>query len=637
MHLSSFQIRKRFLDFFEKRNHVIIPSAPLVPQSDGTDRNVTLFNVAGMQPLMPYLLGQEHPQGKRLVNSQKCLRTIDIDEVGDNTHATFFEMLGNWSLGDYFKHDAISWSYLFLTDPDEGLGLDPKRIYVTVFAGNETVERDDESKKIWMDIGVPEHRIYYRDSKDNWWTAGPDSPAGPSTEMFYDMTGNLGDMTHEQFEAADERQDLVEIWNDVFMSYKQHNGQVVESLPNKNVDTGAGLERITAVVQGKKSIFETDLFAPIINYIKIFTSQLIFSEDYESDIRIIADHIKASVFLINEGVVPAANSDRGSVLYKLIKRALTSFKYIANDLALAEEVFENLVDIVITIYKYQEGDFDREKIKKILSDEVHTLLPDLINSEEKIRKVLNNALTQMEKSPGRANDYIMSEPRKYSVANRSISGEEMFYLFSTHGVPKRDLIAFLQKDGYAPDLETFHKLFEEHKQKSRPDSQAKFKGGLADAGNPAVVKLHTAHHLLLAALQEVLGPEVKQRGSNINAERLRIDFAFDRKLTNEECQRVEDIVNEKITAGLDVVKREMPRDEAEKIGAEMEFGIKYPDIVSVYFIGPSTDARDDTEKPFSVEFCGGPHVTNTRELGTFTIKKQESSSAGIRRIKAVLT
>lgn len=580
--MTSIEIRKRFLEFFQTRQHAVLPSAPLIPPGDAAGKNVTLFNVAGMQPLMPYLLGEEHPEGVRLASSQLCIRTVDIDEVGDNTHATMFEMLGNWSLGDYFKAEAIQWSYEFLTNPDEGLGLDPARLYVTVFAGNDDVPRDDEAVAIWKQY-LPEHRIYYRDSKDNWWTAGPDSPAGPSTEMFYDLTvEGLGDLSPAKFEAADERQDVVEIWNDVFMAYRQEGGKVAAKLPNQNVDTGSGLERLAAVMQKQSSIFATDAFMPLIDMLGLGQSR---------EARIIADHIKAATFLAAEGLQPA-NTDRGYILRRLIRRAAAHAK--------RKDVLERVVDLVDAVVSMYGQAYPH-------LHEQGTAAREIIAAEiERFAKVLDKGLHEFEKGE-----------------------RDAFVLFTTYGFPLEMTMELAAEKGETIDAEDFNTKMTEHQELSRAGAEHKFRGGLADQ-DEATVRLHTAHHLLLAALQQVLGPEVKQRGSNITGERLRIDFSFDRKMTDEEKQAVAKIVNKKIQAKLAVVRREMPLAEAQALGAEMEFGTKYPDTVSVYFV------EDADGNVFSKEFCGGPHVDNVGELGTFRIKKEEASSAGIRRIKAVL-
>ena len=578
--MESSLIRAKFLKFFENRGHKIIPSASLVPENDPS----VLFNIAGMQPLMPYLLGQKHPDGKRLANSQKCIRTIDLDEVGDNTHLTFFEMLGNWSLGDYFKEDAIKWSYEFLTSKNEGLGLDVGRLYVTVFGGSDAVARDLESVEIWKSLGMPEHRIYFKDSKSNWWSAGLNSPAGPSTEMFYDLTGLLGDMNQEQFEKAEDEQKIVEIWNDVFMVYKQEEGKVVRELPAKNVDTGAGLERVTTVVQGKKSIYETDIFTPVMEMIKES------SQHYdERSARIIADHFRSAAFLISDGVIPG-NKDQGYVLRRLIRRAVFKMKLLESNTALTANILKYFIDLYSKAYPALK----QADIKSIF-----------ILEEEKFKSTLEHGKKEFEK------------------------GTDPFVLATTYGFPIELTMELAQEKGRTIDAEDFKKKMVEHQKLSQTASAGMFKGGLANH-NEKTIRLHTAHHLLLAALQNVVGPQVKQRGSNITEERLRIDFLCDHKLTDEEKKKTEEWVNDKIQKGLNVVRREMPYDEAQKIGAEMEFGAKYADTVSVYFV------EDGEGNIFSKEFCGGPHVTNTSELSVFKIQKEEAVSQGIRRIKGAL-
>ncbi|HEY4503324.1 MAG TPA: alanine--tRNA ligase [Candidatus Paceibacterota bacterium] len=578
--MQSSEIRERFLKFFEARGHKIIPSSSLVPENDPS----VLFNTAGMQPLMPYLLGKEHPKGTRLVNYQKCLRTVDFDEIGDNTHNTFFEMLGNWSLGDYFKEDAIKWSYEFLTSKEEGLGLDKNRLYITVFGGSDAVPKDEESVEIWKSLGVPEHRIYFKSSKSNWWSAGPTSPAGPSTEMFYDLAGKLGDVNQEGFEKAEDAQEVVEIWNDVFMVYRQENGQIAGELPKRSVDTGAGLERVTMVVQGKESIYETDIFMPAMEMIQESC------EKYdERSARIIADHLRSAAFLISDGVVPG-NKDQGYVLRRLIRKAVFKMQIIESYTVLPVNILKHFIDKYSKIYPK----LGQINIKSIFQIE-----------EEKFKNTLKGGLKEFEK------------------------GIDPFVLFTTYGFPIELTMELAKEKGMSVDIENFNKKMMEHQKLSQTSSAGMFKGGLANH-NEKTIKLHTAHHLLLAALQAVVSPEIKQRGSNITEERLRIDFSFERKLTDEEKKKVEDWVNEKIQMRLNVVRREMPLLEAEKIGAEMEFGAKYPEVVSVYFI------EDKDGNPISKEFCGGPHVTNVSELGTFKIQKEEAVSAGVRRIKGIL-
>lgn len=579
--MESNEIRSRFLKFFEARGHKIIPSSSLIPENDPS----VLFNIAGMQPLMSYLLGEKHPNGKRLVNIQKCIRTIDLDEVGDNTHLTFFEMMGNWSLGDYFKKDAIKWSYEFLTEKVEGLGLDSRRLYVTVFGGSDDVPRDLESVEIWKSLGIPESRVYFKSSKSNWWSAGLNSPAGPSTEMFYDLTGTLGDMNQEEFEKAEDEQKVVEIWNDVFMVYKQENGKVVGELPTKNVDTGAGLERITTVVQGKESIYDTDVFLPIIDILKQN------SKNYnEKSARIIADHIRTAVFLIADGVAPS-NTTQGYILRRILRRAIRH----SNLLGTEHGLFINIIDIVIKKYK--------DIYTEILNKKGDILM--LINDEEtQFRKTLENGLKEFER------------------------GVDPFVLFTTYGFPIELTLELAKEKGQGIDLEDFNKKMVEHQKLSQTSSAGMFKGGLADAGEETK-KLHTATHLLNAALRIVLGTHVVQKGSNITAERLRFDFSHLQKMNEEEKRRVEEIVNDKINEKLPVSFMEISKAEAEKIAVH-SFNEKYGDIVKVYFIG------DEKNGYFSREFCGGPHVKNTGELGHFKIQKEEAVSAGIRRIKAVL-
>jgi alanyl-tRNA synthetase len=536
-----------------------------------------------MQPLVPYLLGEPHPQGQRLASCQKCVRTGDIEEIGDNRHLTFFEMLGNWSLGDYFKADAIKWSYEFLTSAEEGLGLNPNRLYITVFEGDDNAPRDMEAVEIWKQY-VPEHRIYFLPAKNNWWSPGDNGPCGPDTEMFYDISDTLGDLSHEEFVAADDRGDVVEIWNDVFMEYEKKNGTVVGKLAQKNVDTGSGLERVTCVVQGKMNVFETDLFAPAI---AVLNQE---SQTYdERSARIIADHIRTAVFLLADGVLPG-NKDQGYVLRRLIRRAVMQ----GRKLGLVRDTLEQIAALYQEQYKAQ--------YPEVLNiDGVTTLT----NEIQKFNKTLEQGLKEFEKAV------------------------DPFLLATTYGFPIELTEELAKEKGVAIDRAVFDTKMKAHQDASRSGAEQKFKGGLANTGEQTT-KLHTAHHLLLAALQQVLGAEVKQRGSNITEERLRIDFAFDRKLTDEEKRKTEDLVNEWITADYNVVKREMPKAEAEKIGAEMEFGTKYPDTVSVYFI------EDAQGNHVSKEFCGGPHVEHTGVLGAFKIQKEEAVAAGIRRIKATL-
>ena len=583
--MQSNEIRNRFLKFFEKRGHVIIPSASLVPENDPS----VLFNTAGMQPLVPYLLGEKHPSGTRLVDSQKCVRTVDIDEVGDNTHATFFEMLGNWSLGDYFKEDAIKWSYEFLTSKEEGLGLDPNRLYITVFEGDEDAPRDEESFEIWKKLGIPEDRIYFMGKESNWWSPGDNGPCGPDSEMFYDLTKDgLGNMTKAEFIKADDKQEVVEIWNDVFMEYEKKEGVIIGKLKKKNVDTGAGLERLSVVIQGKDNIFETDLLKPLVDGI----SKLTESEDIKAK-RVITDHIRTAIFMIGDGVVPS-NTDRGYILRRLLRRAI---RYM-NILNIDQGQFKGLIKIVIDIY--QESYPNLLETEGVIVDEIE-------KEENKFRKTLNRGLKEFKK-----------------LAEDGISGEEAFTLFSTYGFPIEMIMELGKESGKEVDQKGFDEEFKKHQELSRSGSGQKFKGGLGGHDEQSV-RYHTATHLLNKALIEVLGDDVKQRGSNITPERLRFDFTHPAKMTDEEKKEVEDIVNEKIKEGLEVSCEEVELDKAKEKGAIGIFDDKYEQKVKIYKIGD-----------FSLEICGGPHVQNTKELGNFKIKKEESVSAGVRRIKAIL-
>lgn len=574
--MQSIVIRQKFLKFFEQRGHAIIPSASLVPENDPT----VLFTTAGMQPLVPYLMGQVHPQGKRLANIQKCVRTQDIEEVGDNTHDTFFEMLGNWSLGDYFKEEAIKWSFELLTSKEEGFGLDPNRLYVTVFEGDPNAPRDNEAYEIWKKY-MPANRIYFMGAKSNWWSAGENGPCGPDTEMFYDITPEgLGDLTKEEYQKADEEQKVVEVWNDVFMEYEKKDGKITK-LPQKNVDTGAGLERLAMALQNKNNVFETDLFVPMMSKVRSIAS--VKNERAE---RIVADHVRTSVFMIADGVVPS-NTDRGYILRRLLRRAV---RY-ADILGIPEGALFNVADSVISKYDLVYPELKRESEK---------IIEEIIEEEKRFRKTLKEGMKQLEK------------------------GVDPFILFTTYGFPFELTQELVGEQGGEVDEEDFKRKFAEHQELSRAGAEQKFKGGLADTSEMSV-KYHTTTHLLHQALREVLGDEVFQKGSNITPERLRFDFSFPRKMTNEEKKQVEGLVNLQIRNSLPVIHEDISLEEAKKRGAIGLFEEKYGDKVRVYKIGD-----------FSLEFCGGPHVENTSVLGKFKITKEEASSAGVRRIKAVL-
>ena len=579
--LSSSEIRSRFLEFFKQRGHAILPSASLVPENDPS----VLFNTAGMQPLVPYLMGQKHPLGNRLASCQKCVRTGDIEEVGNHKNLTFFEMLGNWSLGDYFKEDAIKWSYEFLTSKDEGLGLDPSRLYVTVFEGDNNAPRDLEAVEIWKQY-IPENRIYFLPAKNNWWSPGDNGPCGPDTEMFYDVTTDgLGDMSHDEYVSADDDGRVVEIWNDVFMQYVKKDGAVVGKLDQKNVDTGSGLERITMIVQGKKSVYDAGVFAPVMKALKTRSG-----DSYnERSARIVADHIRTSVFMIADGVFPG-NKDRGYILRRLIRRASVQSKKLSLSVDDMVEAFKLFRDCYADIYP------------EVIHTEGVTVFQEEIN---KFQKTLDSGLKEFAK------------------------GTDPFILATTYGFPIELTEELAAEQGIMIDRAKFDLEMAEHQEKSRSGSEQKFKGGLGGTTDK-IIRSHTAHHLLLAALRKVLGEHVHQRGSNITDERIRIDFSHDAKMTDEQKSEVEKLVNEWITQNLPMQRVEMPREQAETIGAEMEFGVKYPDMVSVYFVG------SDIDHAISKEFCGGPHIEHTGLIGTFKIQKEEASSSGVRRIKATI-
>ena len=586
------QIRQTFLTFFEERGHAIIPSAPVVPQHDPT----VLFTTAGMHPLVPYLLGEPHPAGKRLADVQKCIRTSDIDEVGDATHLTFFEMLGNWSLGDYFKEEAIAWSWELLTSKKNGFGLDPVKMAVSCFAGDKDAPKDEEAAEIWRKLGVPDERIFYYGKEDNWWgPAGQTGPCGPDTEIFY----WIGDGEPKlQPGPAEDDQRWVEAWNNVFMQYEKTADGKFEPLAQRNVDTGLGLERLAVVLQKKKNVYETDLFEPILAKVR----ELAQKKDEKAE-RIIADHLKAATFMIADGVKPS-NVERGYILRRLVRRAIRHCR----ELDIESPFTAKVAEVVVKEFGKQYPELEKEK---------NTIREEFLKEEEKFMHSLTNGLHEVDRKIGKG------EP---------IGGAEAFFFFETYGFPLELTIEELRNRSQKVDEKKlaadFEKSQEAHQEKSKAGAEQKFAGGLADHSE-AVVRQHTATHLLLAALRDVLGDHVKQRGSNITAERLRFDFSHDEKLTDEQRNQVEALVNEWIREDLPVTRQEMPREAAEKLGAQAEFGHKYPDVVSVYKIG-------DPGKEVSIEFCGGPHVERTAQIGRFTLKKQESVGAGVRRIKAVI-
>ncbi len=608
--MKSHEIRTKFLTFFEKRGHTILESASLQTTDEAGETNATLFNTAGMQPLIPFLMGKKHPAGTRLASSQKCVRTVDIEEVGDNTHATFFEMLGNWSLGDYFKTESINWSWEFLTDKNEGLGLDPKRIFVTVFSGGEIdgkdVVRDDESVTLWKtifdDAGLDaEKRIFYKLS-DNWWSAGDNSPCGATTEIFYDLSGKFSDgLSQSEFEKFEDEQKIVEIWNNVFMEYIKENGVVVGNLSAKNVDTGAGLERLTAVLQKVSSLAETDLFVPLMNIIR--GNAVI---DSERDRRIIADHIKTAVFMISDGV-KTSNTGRGYILRRIIRRAVNSM----NTIEFQTENTQEIIDAVVIMY-HGVYDFSSKQ--------------DLING------VLNGEITKYSKTLERGKHELTKLSSKDGFA---FTAELLAHLEQTHGLPidlTLEIANEMNINVSESVIEDYKKLKESHREKSRSAGVGKFKGGLA-GDSPKITALHTTTHLMLAGLRKFLGNDVHQKGSNITEERTRFDFTYPEKVSRVILDKVEEFVNNAITSDAQVSIEKMNKDIAQKSDVTGSFWEKYPDEVDVYAI------IDSTGNIYSRELCGGPHVkkmTDISEFGTFSIKKEESSSAGVRRIKAVL-
>ena len=579
-------IREEFIKYFEKNGHKQIPSSPIVPENDPT----VLFNTAGMQPLVPYLLGEKHPYGKRLCDYQKCVRLTDLDEIGDKTHHTFFEMLGNWSLGDYFKKESIGYSFEFLT---KVLNIPVERLAVTVFEGNDKIPRDEVSACRWKELGISDDRIAYLGVDDNFWIAGESGPCGSDTEIFYFRSD---DEIPEKFDSDDDR--WVEIWNNVFMEfYKDENGNISE-LKQKNVDTGMGLERIVAVLEGVDDNYKSSIWSDVINKLEDITG--LTYEGNEKAMRIIVDHIRTAVFIAADpaGIKPS-NTDQGYILRRLIRRAIRQARKLGIDI---NSNFDEQIALLI-ISKY-------EKYYSELKDNKQVVLDVLSNEKKKFGRTLEKGLREFEK-------LVNSDE---SVINKDTS----FKLYDTYGFPIELTIEEAKDRGMDVDVDGFYEKFREHQEKSRTASKGKFKGGLS--GNSEIeTKYHTATHLLNAALKEVIGPEVHQLGSNITPERLRFDFPCDHKMTDEEKKKVEDLVNEWIKEDLSVQKLEMSKDEAIKSGAECTFIDRYPDIVTVYKIGD-----------VSMELCGGPHVSHTGELGEFKIKKEESSSAGVRRIKAIL-
>jgi alanyl-tRNA synthetase len=586
------ELRRIYIDFFRKKKHVVIGSASLIPENDPT----VLFTTAGMHPLVPYLLGQPHPAGNRLVNYQKCVRTTDIDDVGDTTHLTFFEMLGNWSLGDYWKKEAITWSYEFLTSK-KWLGLNPEKLSVTVFAGNKDAERDDESAGLWQNVGIPKDRIYYLTDEDNWWgPAGKTGPCGPCTEMFIevDTIPKCGPQCRPGCNCGH----YVEVWNDVFMQYHKNEDGSFKLLTRKNVDTGMGVERTAAMLQNVPTVFDTEAFTPIITKIRELSRKIDFTSSDNILIRVIADHVRSAVMIMaDDRQIAPSNVEQGYIVRRLLRKAI----HCGDRIELPQGFMNEIAEIVISIFKdvYDEVERNREFI-----------MMNLIGEEAKFRRTLSKALHKFEK---------MLED------TGTITGSDAFLLFTSYGLPLEMTKELAEERGIIIDLDEFIKQFEEHREISRTATEGKFKGGLADHSEE-ITRLHTATHLLQAALRRVLGDSVQQNGSNITKERLRFDFTYPRKMTPEEVKEVEKLVNEKIAEDLEVEHSFMPYDDAIAQGALAFFKENYGEVVSVYRVAD-----------FSMELCGGPHAKRTGELGRFSIIKQEKIGAGILRIKATLT
>ena len=582
--MKAIEIRNKYLNFFERHGHKVIPSAPLIPENDPS----VLFTTAGMQPLVPYLLGAKHPEGTRLTDYQKCLRTNDIDEVGDNRHLTYFEMLGNWSLGDYFKEESIAMSYEFLT---KELGIPNEKLSVTCFAGDEDCPRDNVTAECWKKAGIPEERIYFYGKDDNWWIAGEEGPCGPDTEMFYD-TGKPA--CGPDCQPSCDCGKYVEIWNNVFMEYLKKDGKY-SKLTQRNVDTGLGLERMAMLLQGKETPFDTEIFSPIMDKLL----ELAKKDDIASR-RIVAEHLRASMMIIADGGRPS-NIDRGYILRRLIRRMTRHLNKLEIDL----NELSGLIDLDVEILKdmYPELVSKKEEIREVIIQEKDKFIKTLAHGEKEFNKAI---------------------ARIKAEGKDTIDSESIFKLYETYGFPPEVTKDLAVENGLKVNMDEVDQLFKAHQNKSRLGSEQKFKGGLAGTGEQEI-KYHTATHLLNAALKQVIGKDSHQRGSNITPERMRFDFSCDHKLTDEEKKKAEDLVNEWIKEDLKVTVETMNKEDAIKSGAECMFIEKYPEEVTVYTIGN-----------VSKELCGGPHVQHTGELGHFKIVKEEACSSGVRRIKAIL-
>lgn len=589
--MTSRELRESYLEFFKSKGHAVIPSASLIPENDPS----VLFTTAGMHPLVPYLLGQKHPAGKRLCDVQKCVRTGDIDEVGDATHCTFFEMLGNWSLGDYFREESIEFSFEFLT---KVLEIPSEKIAVSVFAGDEDCERDEIAAKKWNELGIAKDKIFYLPKENNWWYAGPTGPCGSDTEIFID-TGK--EPCGEDCSPACDCGKYVEIWNNVFMQFNRDKDGNFQPLAQKNVDTGMGLERTICMLNGYKSVYETDLFADVIAKISSLCGKE-YGKDEEDTraMRIIADHMRTATFMIGDekGIVPS-NVDQGYVLRRLLRRSVRFARQLGMDSKELVTIAEMFIDKYCDIYTE-------------LADNRDKVLTEIAKEEEKFGKTLENGIKEIEKV------------LKF-VQNGMLNGKTAFRLYDTYGFPIEMTQEICKEKGFGVDIEGYHNAFAEHQKKSQAGAEQKFKGGLADSGEQTTY-LHTATHLMLAGLKKVLGrDDIEQKGSNITAERLRFDFNFERPLTEEEKKGVEKFVNDAIARDIPVVCEEMPIEKAREINAVGVFGSRYGEVVKVYTIGD-----------VDCQICGGPHAERTGQLGEFKIVKEQSSSAGIRRIKAVI-
>ncbi|MFH0714680.1 MAG: alanine--tRNA ligase [Candidatus Diapherotrites archaeon] len=595
--ISSKTVRDKYLQYFTEKGHAVIPSASLIPENDPS----VLFTTAGMHPLVPYLLGEKHPVGKRLADSQKCVRTTDIDMVGDQWHLSFFEMLGNWSLGDYFKKDAIEYSFEFLTSK-KWIGFDSKRIFVSVFEGDQDAPRDEESAKVWKSLGIPEEHIFFFPKSENWWGLPGKGPCGPCTEIFYDT----GKPYCSKGKGAKVGQcnpscgcgKFSELGNNVFMEYFRREDGSLEKLEQKNVDFGGGLERIVAIANGLDNVFETDLFRPIFDKV----GELASNKNLHSQ-RIVCDHLKAAVFILGDekGIVPS-NVDQGYVLRRLIRRAVRHGRILGIRHNFCAQVGKEVVKLYASVFPE-------------ISKNAKRIESELEKEETKFRQTLEKGLTLT---------------KKFSADAILVSGKTAFDLYQSYGFPIEMTEEIAAEKGLKVDLKAFHALLEEHQKLSRKGAEQKFKGGLADSQHETV-QLHTAAHLLVEALRRVVGKHVTPKGANITAERLRFDFSNPKKLSAEQLKKVEELVNEQIRNGLEVKMEILPLEEAKKSGAYGVFDSKYGEKVKVYTIWNPV-----SREVFSKEICGGPHVENLKELGSFKILKEESVSAGVRRIKAVL-